>query len=57
MVEYVPPDQTTLKMNKDENLWAVVHMTKELDAKKEDMLLMHEIYLFALSSLVFGRQS
>jgi hypothetical protein len=37
-------------MNKDENMRAVAHMTWELVAQKENMLL-HEIYLLANSTL------
>jgi hypothetical protein len=51
MVEHVPLDQTNPKMNKDENLWVVIHMTKELVAQKNDMLLLHGIYSFANSTL------
>jgi hypothetical protein len=47
MVEHVPLDQTSPKMNKDENIRAMVHMTWELNAQKENMLLLHEIYLLA----------
>ena len=49
-MEHVPLDQTIPKMNKDENVRAVVHMTWELAAQKENMLL-HEIYLLANSTL------
>jgi hypothetical protein len=52
MVEHVPIDQTSPKMNKDENIWVVVHMTWELAAQKENMLLLREIYLLANSTLV-----
>jgi hypothetical protein len=51
MVEHVRIDQTSPKMNKDENMWLVVHMTWELTAQKENMLLLHEIYLLANSTL------
>ena len=44
-MEHVPLDQTIPKMNKDENVRAVVHMTWELAAQKENMLLLCEIYL------------
>jgi hypothetical protein len=51
MMEHVSLDQTSPKMNKDENMRAVVHMIWELAAQKEDMLLLYEIYLFANSTL------
>jgi hypothetical protein len=51
MMEYVPLDQTNPKMNKDKNMWVVIHMTWELSAQKENMLLLHEIYLLANSTL------
>jgi hypothetical protein len=51
MVEHVRIDQTSPKMNKDENMWLVVHITWELTAQKENMLLLHEIYLLANSTL------
>ena len=51
MVEHVPLDHTSPKMNKDENIRAVVHMTWELAAQKENMLLLREIYLLADSTL------
>jgi hypothetical protein len=51
MVEHVPLDQTSPKMNKDENIRAMVHMTWELNGQKENMLLLHEIYLLANSTL------
>ena len=51
MVEHVPLDQTSPKMNKDENIRVVVHMTWELAAQKENMLLLHAIYLLAKSTL------
>ena len=35
----------------DENMRAVVHMTWKLAAQKENMLLLHEIYLLANSTL------
>ena len=38
-------------MNKDENMRAVVHMTWELAAQKENMLLLREIYLLVNSIL------
>jgi hypothetical protein len=38
-------------MNKNENMWVVVHTTWELAAQKENMLLLHEIYLLANSTL------
>ena len=50
-MEHVPLDQTSPKTNKDKNMWAVVHMTWELAAQKENMLLLHEIYLLADSTL------
>jgi hypothetical protein len=37
MVEHVPFHQTGPKMNKDENMRVVVHMTWELAAQKENM--------------------
>jgi hypothetical protein len=37
-------------MNKDKNMWVVVHTTWELAAQKENMLLLREIYLFANSA-------
>jgi hypothetical protein len=51
MMEHVPLDQTSPKMNKDENMRVVVHMTWELAAQKENMLLLREIYLLANSTL------
>jgi hypothetical protein len=51
MMEHVPLDQTSPKMNKYENMWVVVHTTWELAAQKEDMLLLHEINLLANSTL------
>ena len=51
MVKHVPLDQTSPKMNKDENMWVVVQKTQELAAQKENMLLLHEIYLLANSTL------
>ena len=47
----MPLDQTSPKMNKDENIWDVVHMTWELAAQKENMLLLRAIYLLAKSTL------
>ena len=47
----MPLDQTSPKMNKDENMRAVVHMTWELAAQKENMLLLHAMYLLANSAL------
>jgi hypothetical protein len=47
----VPPDQTSPKMNKNGNMRAVVHMTWELATQKENMLLLHKIYLLANSTL------
>ena len=38
-------------MNKDKNMWVVLHTTWELAAQKENMLLLHEIYLLANSTL------
>ena len=43
MVEHVLLDQTSPNMNKDENMWVVVHMTWELAAQKENMSLLREI--------------
>jgi hypothetical protein len=43
----VPLDQTSPKINKDENIWTVIHLTWELAAQKENMLLLREIYLLA----------
>jgi hypothetical protein len=51
MVEHVPLDETSPNMNKDENMWVVVHMTWELAAQKENMLLLCEIYSLANSTL------
>jgi hypothetical protein len=51
MVEHVPLDQTSPRMNKDENMWVVVHTTWELATQTEDMLLLCEIYLLANSVL------
>ena len=50
-MEHVPLDQTSPKMNKDENIRAVVHMTWYLAAQQENMLLLCEIYLLANSTL------
>jgi hypothetical protein len=47
MVEHVPLDQTSPRMSKDENLWVMVHMTYELAAQKENMLLWCVIYSLA----------
>ena len=49
-MEHVPLDQTSPDKNKDENMWVVVHLTWELAAQKENMLLLHEIYLLANST-------
>ena len=51
MMEHAPLDQTSPKMNKDENVWVVAHMTWELAAQKENKLLLREIYLLANSTL------
>ena len=51
MVEHVPLDQTSPKMNKDENIRAMIHMTWELATQKENMLLLRAIYLLANSTL------
>jgi hypothetical protein len=51
MVEHVPLHQTSPKMNKDKNMWVVVHTTWELAAQKENILLLREIYLLANSAL------
>ena len=51
MVEHVPLHQTSPKMNKDKNMWVVVHTTWELGAQKENMLLLREVYLLADSTL------
>jgi hypothetical protein len=51
MVKYVPLDQTSHKMNKDENIRTAIHLTWELVAQKENMLLLPEIYLLANSTL------
>jgi hypothetical protein len=50
MVKHVPLHQTSPKMNKDKNMWIVVHTTRELAAQKENMLLLCEIYLLANSN-------
>ena len=50
-MEHVPLHQTSPKMNKDKNMRAVVHMTWELAAQKENMLLLREIYLLANCTL------
>ena len=50
-MEYVLLDQTSPKVNKDENQWVVVHMTWESAAQKENVLLLHETYLLANSTL------
>jgi hypothetical protein len=47
----VPLDQTSPKINKDENIRTVIHLTWELAAQKENMLLLHEIYLLTNSTL------
>jgi hypothetical protein len=47
----VPLDQTSPKINKDENIGTVIHLTWELAAQKENMLLLHEIYLLTNSTL------
>jgi hypothetical protein len=47
MMEHVPLDQTSPKMNKDETMQAVVHMTMELATQNKNMLLLREIYLLA----------
>jgi hypothetical protein len=51
MVKYVPLDQTSPKMNKDENIRTMIHLTWDLTAQKENMLLLHEIYLLVNSTL------
>jgi hypothetical protein len=51
MVKYVPLDQTSPKINKDENIRTVILLTWELAAQKENMLLLREIYLLANSTL------
>jgi len=51
MMELVPLDQTSPKVNKDENMRIVVHVTRELAAQKENMLLLHETYLLVNSTL------
>jgi hypothetical protein len=51
MVEHVPLDQTGPKMNKDENMQAVVHMSWELAAQKENISLLRAIYLLVDSTL------
>jgi hypothetical protein len=51
MMEHVPLDQTSPKMNKDENIRTVIHLTWELAAQKENMLLLHEIHSLANSTL------
>jgi hypothetical protein len=51
MIEHVPLDQTSPKMNKDENIRTVIHLIWELAAQKENMLLLCEIYLLANSTL------
>ena len=51
MVEHVPLDHTSPKMNKDENIRAVVHMTWELAIQKENMLLLRGTYSLANSTL------
>jgi hypothetical protein len=38
-------------MDKDKNMWVVVHTTWELAAQKGNMLLLREIYLLADSTL------
>jgi hypothetical protein len=50
MIEHVPLNQTSPKMKK-EKIRAMVHMTWELAAQKENMLLLCEIYLLANSTL------
>ena len=54
MVEHVSLHQTNLKMNKDRNMWVVVHTTWELAAQKKNMLLLREIYLLVDSTLETG---
>jgi hypothetical protein len=51
MVEHVSLDQTSTNMNKDENMWVVVHLTWELVVQKENILLLREIYLRANSTI------
>ena len=47
----MPLGQTNPKKNKDENLLVMVHMTLESAARKENMLLLCEIFLIANSTL------
>lgn len=47
MVEHVLLNQISLKMNKDENMRAMIHMTCELAAPRKNMLPLHKIYLLA----------
>ena len=51
MVEHVPLHQISPKMNRDKNIWVVIHTTWELGAQKENMLLLREIYLLIDSTL------
>jgi hypothetical protein len=57
MVEHVSLDQTNPNMNKDENIWVVVHLTRELAAQKENMsLYVRSISLpISLLKLMFWR--
>ena len=50
-MELVPSHQTSPNKNKDENIRVVVHRTWELVAQKDNMLLLHVIYILANSSL------
>jgi hypothetical protein len=50
MVEHVPLHQNSSKMNKDKNIWAMIHTTWNLAVQKENMLL-REIYLLVNSTL------
>jgi hypothetical protein len=50
MMEHMPLDQTSPKMNKDEKMQAIIHMAWKLAAQKENILLLHEIHLLANST-------
>jgi hypothetical protein len=51
MMADVSLHQTSLKVNMDENVWAVIHNTWELAAQKDNMLLLHKIHSLANSTL------
>jgi hypothetical protein len=51
MVKHVSLDQNSPKLNKDENMLVVVHMTWKLAAQKKNVLLLRGTYSLANSIL------